>query len=81
MCADCSAARETLAKWPYFDPLCVYCGSRIVQRLRKVNCTQAEIKQRQQAALEVWSKFHPMAELLELVSGPLSFEPVKKEKR
>jgi hypothetical protein len=81
MCSDCIAARETQGRWLYFDPLCVYCGSRLVQRLRKVNCTQAEIKQRQTAMLEVWAKFHPMAELLALAAGPLAFEPVAKEKK
>ena len=81
MCADCSAARETLAKWPYFDPRCAWCGSRLIQKLRDQRCTQAEIKQRQTAMLEVWAKFHPMAELLQLVAGPLAFEPVKKEKK
>jgi DNA-directed RNA polymerase subunit RPC12/RpoP len=81
MCADCSAARETLAKWPYFDPLCAWCGSRLIQKLRDQRCTQAEIKQRQQAVLETWSKWHKRAELLALVQGPLAFEPVKKEKK
>jgi hypothetical protein len=52
-----------------------------VQQLRDQRCTQAEIKQRQQAMLEVWSKWHPMAELLALVAGPLAFEPVAKEKK
>jgi hypothetical protein len=81
MCPDCIAARETSGCWRLFNPACLYCGARICQRLRTVNCTQAEIKQRQQAMLDVWAKFHPMAELLQLVAGPLAFEPVKKEKK
>jgi hypothetical protein len=81
MCSDCAAARVTSGLWRYFDPACLYCGARICQRLRTVNCTQAEIKQRQTAMLEVWAKFHPMAELLQLVQGPPAFEPIAKGKK
>jgi hypothetical protein len=80
-CEDCAASRTCTGKHRLYSPSCAYCGARLVQQLRDQRCTQAEIKQRQQAMLEVWAKFHPMAELLALIAGPLAFEPVKKEKK
>jgi hypothetical protein len=81
MCDDCTASRICTGKHRLYSPSCAFCGARLVQQLRDQRCTQAEIKQRQQAMLETWSKWHPRAELLALIQGPLAFEPVKKEKK
>lgn len=82
MCKDCSAARETSGLWRMFDPLCIYCGARLLQRIPKFCRTNAEASQRRKAALDDWMKYgHAEAEIRALVAGPAAYEPVKKEKK
>lgn len=34
MCADCEAARTTGGHWRMYDPLCLWCGARLLQVIR-----------------------------------------------
>ncbi len=79
MCSDCMAARETSGAWRFYDPRCVWCGARCLQRIPKFCKTDAETKQRQSRVLTDWVRAgHAEAELRDLAKGPLAFEPVKK---
>jgi hypothetical protein len=64
----------------WFDLKCIYCGARLVQSLRSlVGRTNAEIRQRQQAAITDWTAYgHDAAELTALIAGPIPYEPVKR---
>lgn len=82
MCRDCQAARETSGKWRYFDPRCIHCGARLIQRLGKLRTvTQAEIQQRRRAVLADWiAQGHAEKEIRELVALPaMAVAPVTKE--
>jgi len=81
MCSDCDAARLTSGKWRFYDPRCLWCGARLIQRIPKFSATDAETTQRRRAVLKDWmAQGHGESELRELARGPLAFEPVKKGK-
>lgn len=78
-CSDCLAARETSGHWRMFDPLCIFCGARLIQRIGRVDATDAEIKQRRKVVLADWMKYgHAEQEIRELVKGPMAVEPITK---
>jgi hypothetical protein len=77
-CQDCSNARAS-SGYRIFDPLCLWCGVRLIQMLRTLNRPAAEIAKRQRVVLTDWeAQGHSRAEMLALVSGPLALEPVTK---
>jgi hypothetical protein len=79
MCCDCLAARETSGHWRFFDPACLHCGARLIQRITKFSKTDAETTQRRRVVLADWvAAGHKESELRELVKGPLAYAPVKK---
>ena len=79
-CSTCTAARETAGHWRYFDPACLFCGARLIQRIGTVKATKAEISQRRTVVLKDWiAQDHSEKELRELAAGPMCFEPVQKE--
>jgi hypothetical protein len=70
-CPDCNAARLSVGHWRTFDPKCLYCGARILQKLGNLQVTNAEIRQRRTAALKVWVDMgHSEAELRALMALP-----------
>lgn len=78
-CPDCLAARETVGLWRYFDPSCLWCGARLLQRIPKHCGTDAEAKQRRRVVLADWMKYgHSDSELRELAKGPMAVAPIKK---
>jgi len=89
MCPECQIARENHS-YTLFNPKCIYCGARILQKLREVNRPAAEIKKRQTAMLEDWAKFgHNTDDIKRLAKGPLCLEgqaeaendPLKKRRK
>ena len=68
-----------MGHWRTFDPLCMWCGVRLIQKLGKLRVTNAEISQRRKAALAVWvAQGHREAEIRELVPGPMALAPITK---
>jgi hypothetical protein len=81
MCSDCMAARETSGNWRFYDPRCLWCGARCIQRIPKFCETNAEASQRRKIVLRDWMAMgHAEKEIRELVAGPMAFEPIKKGK-
>lgn len=81
-CSDCMAARETSGHWRMFDPRCIFCGARLIQRIGRLGVMPSEIKQRRQAVLKDWCNYgHAESEIRELVKGPMAVEPITKEAR
>ncbi len=81
MCLDCTNAREATGNWRYFDPRCLWCGARLIQRIPKFSKTEAETTQRRRVVLADWiAQGHSEKEIRTLVAGPLAYEPVKKGK-
>lgn len=81
MCSDCMAAREALGNWRFYDPRCLWCGARCLQRIPKFSATNAEASQRRKLVLRDWvAQGHSEIEIRELVAGPMAFEPIKKGK-
>ncbi len=80
MCQDCTAARETQNKWPYFDPRCLWCGARLINRIGRLKGrTDAELTQRRRSVLADWmAAGHAEVELRELARGPMAVAPVGK---
>jgi hypothetical protein len=79
-CTDCLAARESRGAYRVYNPLCLYCGARILQMMPKVCSTNAETTQRRRAMLKVWVDLdHDEIELRELAKQKsIAFEPVTK---
>lgn len=62
-----------------YDPLCLWCGARLIQRIAKAANTNAESVQRRRAVLADWmAQGHPEQELRELAKGPMAVEPAVK---
>lgn len=79
-CECCGAARETAGMWRYYELSCAHCGSRLIQRLGKLQVTAAEITQRRKAVLADWVKYgHAESQIRELVRGPMAVAPITKD--
>jgi hypothetical protein len=63
-----------------FDPACIYCGARLIQRIGKVGNTNAEITQRRRVVLADWMALgHDEAEMRELAkAAAMAVEPAMK---
>ena len=63
-----------------FDPRCIFCGARLIQKLGKLRVMPAEITQRRRAVLADWiAAGHREAEIRELVALPvMAVAPVVK---
>lgn len=82
MCECCQAARDTTGLWRYFSLQCVWCGARLIQRIGRLQRTQAELTQRRKAVLADWMAYgHAESEIRELVRGPMAVEPIAKDKK
>lgn len=80
-CQDCSAARETAGLWRMFDPRCLYCGGRLLQRIGKLPIMHSHIAQRRKVVLADWVAMgHAEQELRDLAgSKEMAAEPITKE--
>ena len=81
-CKCCKDAREYPDARVLFDPRCLWCGARLLQRIPAFCKTNAEASQRRKAQLAVWmAQGHAESELRELAkSKTLAFEPVGRGK-
>ncbi len=81
-CHDCMADRICTGHHRTYNPGCLYCGARILQRIPKFCGTTAEASQRRKAALVTWMALgHAEKELRELARASTpAYEPVKKGK-
>lgn len=59
-----------------FNPACLHCGARIIQRLGLMGLHPQECVQRRRAQLAVWvAHGHSEALIRKLVSGPTCIAP------
>ena len=77
MCADCDAARDTRGHWFRFDPLCLWCGARLIQQIQKLQRPREERANRCRTVLADWMSYgHAERELRELAaSGSMPLAP------
>lgn len=78
MCADCDAARETRGLWYLFDPLCIWCGARLIQWIQRLRDRPREERvARCRVVLTDWVSYgHSERELRELAaSGSMPLAP------
>ncbi len=76
-CTNCETAR-TFPQYRLFNPVCLYCGARLIQSLGLLPIPVSECKTRRQAMLALWlSQGHNEAQIRELVKGPLAIAPIQ----
>jgi hypothetical protein len=74
-CHECRRARESPA-YPWFCPLCLWCGARLIQRLGGLDMPREEIANRRKRVLADWvSHGHAESELRRLAKQPGCYEP------
>jgi hypothetical protein len=74
-CDDCNATREAPAH-RMFNPVCLHCGARLIQRLGKLPRPKDEITARRRQVLADWmAQGHPEADLRRLAKGPVPLAP------
>lgn len=77
MCDQCNIARD-FANYRMFNPGCLYCGARIIQRLALFQISDSECFARRKAMLKVWLDMgHSERAIRTLVKGPLALGPEK----
>lgn len=78
-CACCQAARELMphAAYPNYDPACLWCGARLIQRWGAYrHLGREEIARRRRSTLTTWIKYgHSELELRRLAKGPAALAP------
>ena len=76
ICSCCDTAREFSA-YRMFNPACLHCGARMIQRLGAMEISQPDCVRRRRAALAVWMEYgHSETELRRLAKGPPAIGPV-----
>lgn len=66
-CKNCNAARETNGHHRYFDPLCLWCGARLIQKIGRLEIPASESIARRRVVLTDWVEFgHSETELRRL---------------
>ena len=78
-CTSCQASRETNGLWNTFDPACLHCGARLIQKIGRLQLGVTESTARKRAALATWLALgHSEARICELVkSQELALAPVE----
>lgn len=75
MCNNCKTARE-FPNHSMFDPACIFCGARLIQRIGKLPIAQSESVLRRRAVLKDWTDWgHSEAKIRALAKGPLALSP------
>lgn len=75
-CQCCNATREAPAH-RMFNPACLHCGARLIQRLGTLQRPREEIVARRRQVLADWMAMgHPEADLRRLAKGPVPLAPV-----
>lgn len=74
-CQCCAATREAPAH-AWFDPACLHCGARLIQRLGKLARPKDEITARRRKVLADWMAMgHAEEDLRRLAKGPVALAP------
>lgn len=88
-CPECLIATD-FHEYRLFNPLCKFCGARILQVLGTLDTSAYEIKRRRVAMLDEWERFgHSRMEIRDLAKGALALptraqaaaDPPKKRRR
>jgi uncharacterized protein (UPF0335 family) len=75
-CTDCTSAREN-PHWYRFCPSCIWCGARLIQRIKALQRPREELTQRMKTVLADWTAYgHDETELRRLVAGPTPLQPL-----
>lgn len=75
ICDNCKVARD-FPEYRLFNPACLYCGARMLQRLGRLSIPLSECTQRRREALAVWVKRgHSEPEIRRLYKGPPALQP------
>ena len=53
-CKSCQASRETNGLWNTFDPSCLFCGARLIQKIGRLQLSVTESTARKRAVLADW---------------------------
>jgi hypothetical protein len=85
-CTDCLAARGTDALWNQYNPVCLYCGARLLQFLKGLYKTRpdlrAGLRERKKTVIADWTALdHTKEQLEELAAGPPAFEPLPERRK
>jgi hypothetical protein len=60
-----------------FDPACLYCGARLIQRLGTLPRPKDEIVTRRRQVLADWMRYgHPEDQLRSIAKGPTPLAPI-----
>ena len=74
-CANCITAKG-FNGYRMFNPACIYCGARLIQRLGMFQIPTSECTTRRRAVLADWMAHgHDEAQIRALVKGPLAIAP------
>jgi len=77
-CERCTQEREFPGR-RWFTPSCVYCGARLIQRIKAMGLPRQEASARMTNALADWVAMgHSEQQIRALVKGPLAVEPKVK---
>lgn len=75
MCQCCNATREA-PMHRMFNPACLHCGARLIQRLGTLQRPREEITARRRQVLEDWMRYgHAELDLRRLAKGPVPLAP------
>lgn len=74
-CECCTASKET-PDHLWYDPACIWCGARLIQRIKARPGAREELTRRMRAVLADWVALgHSEAEIRRLVAGPVPLQP------
>lgn len=79
VCDCCQQSRITVGAYKHFDPLCLWCGSRLIQSIQRLRIPPPEKVSRCRAVLARWMAHgHSEKELRRLALVPTPpYQPVK----
>lgn len=82
-CTSCQASRETNGLWNTFDPACLHCGARLIQKIGRLQLGVTESTARKRAVLATWMALgHSEAQIRELAKcKELALAPVEGKRK
>lgn len=81
MTCDCCSAAMVAPDYRRYDPLCLWCGARLIRRLGRWNMSKEKLVSRRQKVLADWISYgHDELELRRLAKQPECFDPSGLEK-
>lgn len=75
-CKDCASAQETHGHWKQCNPLCLFCGVRMIQFISRMQKPLLELAQAKRKWLDHWLTFgHDELEIRRLAKGSMCVAP------